>query len=140
MYLDVVLQRRELLLIALLRKAQEQRLTTAQLAVQLDLSEEQLFSLVLGVSRVERIGADTAGAMAAYLEWPVVGVWFASGALRLEDFFTAETLEQAHADACSKWPQLKTASELCAVLALVVSADKVLSQEYLCDLVKAGPQ
>ena len=131
MYSRLVEQRRETLLVALLRRAQQQGSSMTELAEQLDMSEDQLSALVFGIDRVENISCETVRAIAAYLGWPAVGVWFASGALRLEDFFTPETLRQAVDRACGRWPTLCSGTALCAVLALVLADDALLPRDVL---------
>lgn len=131
MYLRLVEQRRELLLVALLRRAQHQGLTMAELAESLNLSEDRLMALVFGIERVENIGADAARTMAWYLDWPVVGVWLAAGALRLEDFFTPETLQQTVERARARWPALRAGTALCAVFALALTNEELLPRHVL---------
>lgn len=131
MYMRLVEQRREVLLAALLRKAQQEGLPMAELAQQLDLPEDQLAAFVFGIERVENISRETARAAAAYLGWPVIGVWFAAGAVRLEDFFTPQTLQQAVGRARARWPALHTGTALCAVLALTFTNEELLPRHIL---------
>lgn len=134
-----LLQRREVLLIALVRQAQQEGLSQQALAQELQVSVQYLHDLLHGCQRVECIDAELAQCIAAFLQWPVIFVWLAAGAIRLEDFFTEASLKQKVADACARWPQLQEDSALCAVLALLLSGEEVVSRRYLRAVAADGP-
>ena len=119
-------ERREALLTALTEKASREGTKGPQLAEQLGLTEQDLLELLLGIQRIEEISEDLVQVIAHYLKWPVIAVRFSSGALRLEDFFTPETLSQAVQKAKTRWPELEQSSELTAVFALVLAGQEVV--------------
>lgn len=135
---EYVLQRREVLLIALVRRAQQDGLSQQALALELQVSVQYLSDLLLGCERVECIDAELAQAMAAFLGWPVIFVWLAAGAVRLQDFFTDVNLEQKFAHARARWPELHDGSAVCAVLALLLCGEEVVSRKYLRAVVTHG--
>ena len=130
--------RRETLLIAIVSESDTRDFSEQVLAQQLEISESYLGELFCGASRVEDITRETAQSIAAFLGWPLIYAMMAAGQVRLEDFFTEETLEQVFADACKHWPELTDSPSLCAVLALMHKNETVVKRNSLRDAAITG--
>ena len=130
-----VQRRREPLLVAIVRKAAAQDLPYTEVAQALDITPGHLAQLLTGLRRVDHIGSELAERMADWLRTSKLLVLFASGQVRLEDFYTPAMLKDAVARARTEWPQLPGTSPLTAVMALTLAGRHLLPRAYLRELV-----